>query len=362
MYFEWMGRQEKQYVASEISQVYIELSTACNLSCATCVRHSINNFAIAHITKPLMEKIIVQLHQLQKLQRIVLLGFGEALCHPSIQWHLNKLATLKVPIVLVTNGMLIDTTLAENFVNLPIDSVYLSIDDTAGVKPVIRKGSDVAVPLAAIELINKIKKERKSHKPLIGIESVATTHNIEAIPDIISQAKKAGAQHFIISNVFPYTESMKDTIVYSMDGKHDGLKKIRAMFSKDSNVVVAGGSASVLRCCPFIEKGTLFIAVNGDVAPCPELAYTHTAYYFGNPRVHVHHRFGNVGKDSINTIWNSEGFTKFRDTFRYYEFPDCSLCVEPDMCYHRTVEHKDCYWNTSPCGECLWAKGIVLCP
>ncbi len=362
MCFEWMGRLETQHVASEISQVYIELSTACNLTCTTCVRYSINNFAIAHIKKPLMAKIIAQLRMLQSLQRIVLLGFGEALCHPDLQRYLVELATLKVPIVLVTNGMLIDTTLAELFVDLPIDAVYISIDDTAGIKPVIRRGSDVAAPLAAIEMINKIKKEKKSHKPLIGIESVATTHNVEAIPKIISEAKKAGAESFVLSNVFPYTESMKNAIVYSRDGKYDRLKKLRAMFSLDLNVVVAGGSASVLRCCPFIEKGTLFITVNGDVAPCPELAYTHTAYYFGNPRVHIQHRFGNVGKDSINTIWNSEEFTRFRNTFRYYEFPDCSLCIEPDMCYHRTVENKDCYWNTSPCGECLWAKGIVLCP
>ncbi|MCX8123706.1 MAG: SPASM domain-containing protein [Spirochaetes bacterium] len=361
MHFEWMGRQEKQDVATAIHQVYIELSTACNLSCTTCVRNSIHNFAIAHFKKSLMNKIIPQLQKLS-LQQVVLLGFGEALCHPDIQWHLQKLATLSVPIVLVTNGMLINELLAEIFVALPLEAVYISIDDAAGVDPPNRRGANVSIPLAVISLINEIKNKKQSHKPLVGVETVATTHNVKALTTIIDEAKKCGAQRFIVSNVFPYIEDISDSILYSVDGKHDGLKHIRKIFSKDNSVDIAGGNASVLRSCPFIEKGTIFITANGDVVPCLELAYTHTAYYFGNPRIHQKYSFGNIAERDITQIWNSYEFVRFRETFKYFEFPDCSLCVEPDMCYHRTVEHKDCYWNTSPCGECLWAKGIVLCP
>lgn len=362
MRFEWMGRQERQYVADTISQVYIELSTACNLSCTTCVRHSIKNFEIAHFKKSMMKGLIAQLQKLQSLKRIVLLGFGEALCNPDIQWHLEQLGTLNVPIVLVTNGMRIDTTLATLFVHIPLEAVYISIDDIYGINPVIRKGGSSDVPLSAIRLIKKIKQEENNTKPLIGIETVATTHNIDKIDAIILTAKEAGAEHCIVSNVFPYTDEMSKNILYTIDGSGDRLTLIRKKFYKDKSVTIAGGSASVARHCPFIEKGTIFITVNGQIAPCPELAYTHTAYYFGNPRVHQKHWFGTITKGNITDIWNSNEYVSFRDTFRYFEFPDCTLCVEPDMCFHRTVENKDCYWNTSPCGECLWAKGIVLCP
>ncbi len=362
MLFEWMGRQEKQEVSDCIGQVYIELSTACNLSCVTCVRNSIHDFAIAHLQQVLMKKIVAQLRPFKNIERIVLLGFGEALCNPDIQWHLTQLATPGIPIILVTNGMRIDRALAEMFVRLPLSAVYISIDDTDDTDPVIRKGSDAAVPLAAVALLETIKKEYKSVKPLIGVETVATIHNIQRIPHIISRAKEAGAQRCIVTNVFPYTDEMSKAIVYSIDGNNDGLKCIQKKFMKDASVTVASGNASVLRRCPFIEKGTVFITVHGDVVPCPELAYTHISYYFGNPRMHKRHVFGNIGKDNLADIWNSSEFVHFRETFRYYEFPDCTLCVEPDMCYYRTVENKDCYWNTSPCGECLWAKGIVMCP
>jgi uncharacterized radical SAM superfamily Fe-S cluster-containing enzyme len=55
-YFSWMARTEKQKVASEISQVYIELSTHCNLACKSCVRHSIEHFTFRHFTKHAMPR------------------------------------------------------------------------------------------------------------------------------------------------------------------------------------------------------------------------------------------------------------------------------------------------------------------
>jgi len=362
MRFEWMGRQESQYVADTIGQVYIELSTACNLSCATCVRHSIKDFKNTHFTKKLLNRLVSQLQELSNLNRIVLLGFGEALCNPDIQWHLRQLSTLNVPIVLVTNGLLITQHVAELFVSLPLEAVYISIDDPAGVKPTIRKGSDVHIPLQAITLLKETKHNIKAQKPIVGVETVVTQHNINSVVDIITMAKQAGADHCIVSHVFPYSSDMSNAIAYSIDGKYDGLKQARKLFLHDTTVTIAGSNASTLRSCPFIEKGTVFINVEGYISPCPELAYTHLAYYFGNPRTHIQHRFGNILKNNIAAIWESAEFVSFRDTFRYFEFPDCTLCVEPDMCYHRTVEHKDCYWNTSPCGECLWGKNIVICP
>ncbi|MEJ5363110.1 MAG: SPASM domain-containing protein [Spirochaetota bacterium] len=362
MRFEWMGRQERQYVADVIGQVYIELSTACNLSCTTCVRHSIKDFKNAHFTRKLLNKLVGQLQGLSHLDRIVLLGFGEALCNPDIQWHLRQLSTLNVPIVLVTNGLLIMQHLAELFVLLPLEAVYISIDDPAGVKPVIRKGSDVHIPLQAITVLKETKISKKAQKPIIGVETVVTEYNGNSVVDIITMAKQAGAEQCIVSHVFPYNSAMSMAIAYSIDGKYDGLKQARKLLAHDSTVTVAESNASTLRRCPFIEKGTVFINVEGYISPCPELAYTHSAYYFGNSRTHIQHRFGNIAKNSIAAVWESAEFVSYRDKFRYFEFPDCTLCVEPDMCYHRTVENRDCYWNTSPCGECLWAKGIVLCP
>ncbi|MEW6526211.1 MAG: radical SAM protein [Spirochaetota bacterium] len=362
MRFEWMGRQERQYVGDGIGQVYIELSTACNLSCTTCVRHSIKEFKNTHFTRRLLNKLVGQLQELSHLNRIVLLGFGEALCNPDIQWHLRHLSTLNVPIVLVTNGLLINKHLAELFVLLPLEEVYISIDDPAGVRPVIRKGSDVHIPLQAITVLQETKISKTAQKPIIGVETVVTEYTVNSVVDIITMAKQAGAEHCIVSHVFPYTSAMSNAIVYSIDGKYDGLKQARKLLTHDTTGTVAESNASTLRRCPFIEKGTVFVNVKGYISPCPELAYTHQAYYFGNPRTHIQHRFGNIAKNSIASVWESAEFVSFRDKFRYFEFPDCTLCVEPDMCYHRTVEHKDCYWNTSPCGECLWAKGIVLCP
>ncbi len=113
------------------------------------------------------------------------------------------------------------------------------------------------------------------------METVVTEYTVNSVVDIITMAKQAGAEHCIISHVFPYTSAMSNAIAYSIDGKYDGLKQTRKLLAHDTTVTVASSNASTLRRCPFIEKGTVFINVEGYISPCPELAYTHQAYYFG---------------------------------------------------------------------------------
>ena len=88
--FNLVFRFEKQSVSTRITQVYIELSTHCNLSCRSCVRNSIVDFKKIHFSPALMQKLVPMLKKLQ-LERIVLLGFGEALCNPDIKSLLKSL-------------------------------------------------------------------------------------------------------------------------------------------------------------------------------------------------------------------------------------------------------------------------------
>ncbi len=310
-----------------------------------------------------MKLFVRQARRLRSLQRIVLLGFGEALCNPDFKWHIRMLAGLDVPIYLVTNGIMLDEATAQMLVDIPVHAVYVSIDDLAGTRPLIRKGSGSDDGSRAVKLLAHCKARTGNTLHVIGVETVATKSNVKDIPRIIRHAGSLGAEEFIVTNLFPYDESMKDEILYTVNGKNNTdlkklLKKERRVFS----IRTGKSRADVLRRCPFIERGTLFVTSDGTVAPCPELAYTHPAWYFGSPRLHTRYNLGNIRDTDLDKIWNEKEFTTFRDEFNYFEFPDCSICFQPDMCYHRTEEHKDCYAHETPCGECLWAKDIVICP
>ncbi|MBP7585522.1 MAG: SPASM domain-containing protein [Spirochaetes bacterium] len=358
-----MERTERQKVSPDITQVYVELSTHCNLACRTCVRHSIENFRPCHFTRPLMRRLLPMLKGLPSLRRIVLLGFGEALCNPDFTRHLSALRQCGADIVLVSNAHFIDGKTADFIVKLPVDELWLSWDDDPTQAPRNRRGAAASSFQDRIALVLAAREAANARKPLLGMEIVAMRSNANSIPSIVRFGRDAGAERFIISNIFPYSETMKEEILYTVFGTPDvSLEKLLKTEARKADIIIAGQSADVPRRCAFIERGTVFVTAEGDIAPCPELAHTHPAWYFGSRRTHRRFIAGNIARGTIDSAWHTREFTELRNMFEYYEFPDCATCREPDMCWHRTVEMKDCYRNTTPCGECLWAKGIVLCP
>jgi len=363
-HFTWIERSDRQAVSGEITQVYLELSTHCNLSCRTCVRQSIEKFRQRHFTMQMMRRLLPMLKDLHRLERIVLLGFGEALCNPHFQDILKSLRTLETRIVLVSNAFFITEEMADFIVRLPLDEIYVSWDDDIeGIEKTIRRGSSTSRFRKNVERISHNKAMMKSDRPMLGLEIVATKSNYRHLVPIVRYGHAAGVEKFIVSNVFPYTDDMNDEILYTVQENPQVLfPKMLGRVIKKFDVRVARQTADTDRCCPFIEKGTVFITVNGDISPCPELAYSHPAYYFGSKRMHRSFIPGNISRNHIHEIWGSKGFAELRRCFLYFDFPDCTLCRDPDMCWHRTVDEMDCYGNLTPCGECLWAKDIVICP
>jgi MoaA/NifB/PqqE/SkfB family radical SAM enzyme len=310
-----------------------------------------------------MRRLLPMLKKLPRLDRIVLLGFGEALCNPEFRYHLTSLRGTGAALVLVSNAHFINSEIAEFIVRLPVDELWLSWDDDPNAVSRNRRGADAVTYAEKVAMVRDARSRAGSPRPLLGMEIVAMKSNLASIPSIVSFGRDAGVERFIVSNIFPYTGEMKDEILYTVFGKPDtSLEKILKKEARKSDIIIAGQTADVNRACPFVERGTVFVTAEGDIAPCPELAYTHPAWYFGSRRTHRRFIAGNIARGSLEKIWESRDFGDLRKKFDYYEFPDCATCVDPDMCWHRTVNLKDCYWNETPCGECLWAKGIVLCP
>ncbi len=361
--FAWMGRTERQPVSPEITRVYLELSTHCNLSCRHCMRNAMADLKRAHFSAALLDRVLPMLSGLGGLERVVLLGFGEALCNPRFREIVSALRRLPCRIVLVTNALLLDADMSRFLVSLPLDEVWCSWDDEPrGKGDMLRRGHD---PASFRENLARLCDARAKYAPsmTVGMQVVASARNVRHLPDIVRMGREAWAGSFIISNVFPYTEGAAQDILYSSGarGRELPAPAIRKA-AGGAPVRFASMNADVLRRCPFVERGTAFITVGGDVAPCPELAYTHPAWYFGSKRTHRRLEFGNVMRQDIGGIWDCGDFADFRKNFLYFDYPDCTFCVDPDMCWHRTVESRDCHRNPGPCGECLWAKGIVICP
>jgi len=359
--FDWMYRDDRQEVSADIRQVYLELSTECNFSCRTCVRFSINNFKTAPMEMGLFKTIIKELRKIKTLERVVLLGFGEALCHPQIKNILKTLASLARETVLVTNASLLSEELTSLLCRLELNQVVISWDDSINSPGrVIRRGKNHGEVTENIKRLIAARRENKL--PRIGMQIVATKGNHTSIPDIIRFGAELGIDHFLVSNLFPYSEAMSHEIIYAPPVKRK--ETLRAIVQREARKFTIDAAESLpdrSRRCPFLERGTIFITADGKAAPCPELAYTHHAWYYGKARIHQRQIFGSIPENSISTIWAGSLFQDFRKNFLYWDFPDCSSCEAQGDCSHRQ-SGKDCYWNPTPCGECLWAKNIIICP
>lgn len=328
------------------------------------MRRHIPDFVPTHLEPALMDTLLPTLNRLPRLERVVLLGFGESMLNPNFKPLLRRLRKLSADLVLVTNASLFTDDSVAFIAGLPVDELWVSRDGPIdGGEAAIRGCSDGARFGRLLESVVGAKRSGGGIKK-IGIEFVATKRNIGALRGVVSFAARAGVDEFIISNVFPYSEEMKIDILYSLYG---GLKtpNPRSLIPRSARSLPIRFPEMIAdrpRRCPFVERGTVFITASGEVAPCPELAYTHPAFYFGSRRLHTRHVYGTITARSLEEIWAIREFVDFRDGFRYFEFPDCATCWEPDLCWNRTVDWKDCFGYTVPCGECLWARGIVRCP
>ncbi|MCU0846472.1 MAG: SPASM domain-containing protein [Spirochaetes bacterium] len=363
-FFSWLFRKETPFVSDEIRQLYIELSSKCNLSCKTCARNSIVGLKPSDFSLDKMKRLLPMIEGLPFLERIVILGFGEPLCNPRAGELLKLLKGTGKKILLVTNASFLEEKISRLIINLELDSVFVSWDDDiSGGGKAVRRGSSASAFKSNLEQLIRMKKASGRPFPEIGIEVVATRSNYNHIKDIISYGRWAGIDRFIVTNIFTYTRDMKDEILYTVfDRPEIDLKKMLKKEISENSLTVASQKADTDRNCPFIERGTVFITSGGDISPCPELAHTHNAFYFGLSRTHLKRHYGNIKKETLAEIWKKEDFRTFRNSFLYFDYPDCSTCADPERCHHRTVDIKDCYYNLTPCGECLWAKGIVLCP
>jgi len=359
--FRWFSDDCGQEVSSDIKQVYLELTTKCNLSCKTCVRNSIIDFKPQDMQEKIFNAIYKELKKISTLERIVLLGFGEALFHPKFFSFLEKLKKINCKIVLITNALILSKKNSQRLLQSPPDEIYFSWDDDIqGNEIKIRTGNNADKFKENLEYFLNLSQTAEIKT---GLEIVASKYNYKSIQEIIDYARSINIQEIIITNLFPYTEDVKEQILYSINSKSKKtLKRFKKGKNKNLQIRIADEFADRDRKCPFIERGTVFITSTGNVATCPELAYDHHAYYLGSKRLHQKKYFGNILKFSLEEIWKDEKFVAFRNNFISYEFPDCTLCVAQDNCWHRSDDLQDCYYNDTPCGECLWAKNIVICP
>lgn len=370
-----------------LSRVHVEPTTGCNLSCRTCVRHTWDE-QIGFMKMATYGALIQGLKQVPSLGRVSFWGLGEPLLHPHIVEMVALAKSLGARTDLITNGLLLTRELARDLVAAGLDRLTVSIDGiSAEANADVRSGADLAAVLRNIEQLQQFRViapgEDVRPTPEVWIEFVAMRRNVRDLPKLPQLAQAMGASRVIVTNVLPYTEDLKDEILYGLTAG-GGYRTTRSEWNPDVLLprmdLTAGvpealatllnhlidASAPIGRFdgaggyCRFVGEGTISVGWDGRVAPCVPLLHSYPCYVMGREKHVRRYDVGNVGEERIARIWEKGEYRQFRDRVLHFAFSPCTDCGGCDL---SVSNEADCAGNTFPvCGDCLWAKGVIQCP
>lgn len=184
----------------------IDVTTQCNLRCTMCYlsdprfgkreREDIGVEAFARIARDVFPHC-----------GLVSLSFGtEPLLHPQLPELLEIVAAEGVPWrYLITNAQLLDETLIEAFVRVPLHGFSVSIDAaTPATYERIRRGGRWERLIANLEALQAAKRRAGAEYPRITFNFVMMRSNVDELPALVRLAAKLGVEGVAAMHLTPF--------------------------------------------------------------------------------------------------------------------------------------------------------------
>lgn len=376
------GRLQLHRPVTQLTQVYVEPTNRCNISCLTCMR---NNWELEMglMSQETFDQILDEIKGMDPIPTVFFGGLGEPLFNRNtIRWIAQaKAAGARVE--MISNGTMLDEKRTRAIIDADLDRLWISLD---GATPQsyadVRLGAELPKVLENLRRLSRMRKPGHFPKPELGIAFVAMASNIAELPELLQLARQLRAKQFMVSNVLPYTEALLKERLYTrtvrdasymdspfqpklnlprMDHTPETGEALLAAFRSGFNITWGGSSlAKATDVCSFIENGTLSVAWDGRVSPCPKLLHSHTSYLHDKPHFSREHIVGRVGQQPLMEMWLEPEFVAYRERVHRFAFAPCTFCGGCDL---SEANEEDCFGNEFPaCGGCLWAQGVIQCP
>lgn len=268
----------------------VEITTACNLDCAICLRRRLkrpNRFLSFDGFKRILRRALfpyVGLH-----------GWGEPLLNPHIFEMVHYARAKGVITNLTTNGTLIRDRMEEIF--------------GSGLK-------EIAFGVYDIDLLSSIlpdiadfvgeKKKRGLQDPKIYFDITIYQKNRDQIPTLTRLASDIGIDAVILHRLFNLYGIDSQAKCLSVEDEKDLFKEIKKI-ARSLNIELYLPKKHSCPC--LIVKRSIFVTVDGKVTPCTYL-----------PEEHI----GDAFQESVKNIVKSSRYRDFVRKMRHH--PICSKC------------------------------------
>jgi len=356
--FKWFKRQLDKIKSPTLDWVQVEVTTLCNGACIYCPRSLMGNrWANKQMPIDLFHNLIPFL---KYTDMVYLQGWGEPLLNNDIFEMIRICKDRGKRTGFTTNGMLLTEDTIRKLVDLELDIIGISlVGTTAPTHNQIRKGTDFNKLVSNLELLCKIKAERKTHLPAVHLAYLMLRSNFHELKEILPLAKRVGAKQIVASNLTLIIDpKLSAEAIFNDTGRTDyysiALEEIKDKAASENIIFDYHGPGldNASGCCRENVRHACVINVEGEVVPCvltdPVLCKTREpgnrnppCYIFKGQSVPIKgSSFGNIQNESLTHIWNKKEYSGFREPFKpkitkspkqiLSEMPQC--CVK---CYKR---------------------------
>ena len=296
----------------------VEPALACNLACVMCPWRGESGRSDG---SGLMDQRVWAAVKpwLREVEMVDFTGGGEPLLQPRLHRWIRDAADAGCRAGFLTNGTLLTRDLTRQLVDAGLDWIGFSMDGaTAEVYEAIRPGADFKRVCAGIAEISRLKQD---HRPRIILNFVMMTVNVHQLADLVRLAAELGVDRInfkqcdVIRAVNQqvsglYGQHREKTII----ALEKQLKKVRRLAERLGMETTAFSfSPDELPVCDQDPVHSLFVAWDGTVAPCINMAYGGASRFFEEPVMLPRLSFGHLPEQDLMGIWQSEPCLTFRD-------------------------------------------------
>jgi radical SAM protein with 4Fe4S-binding SPASM domain len=332
------------------------LTYRCNLRCKMCGQWGLKGSSHAYPQEQLLKQLSVNdigklLDDVASFRPAITLFGGEPLIYTDLPEVIRMIKARGMRCNVITNGVLLEKK-AEAIMDAGIDEIIFSLDGPRDIHDEIR-GTEHTFDraMAGFQKIARLKRERKTDRPLVNISSTIFEINYLRMEEIVRAVEEMSASsitfhHLIFLSNEIYSrhdrifqdyfscsspdwagfvrEKTPDIVPEKLIGI---LNKVRSLKTDvdvsvypnltDSEIIKYYTSFDFLpesyrnRCIsPWMVA---YIFPDGSVRPCQSLNYS----------------IGNIRDDSFKELWNGKRASDFRKTLKKDKhFPVCTRCTE----------------------------------
>ena len=298
--------QCNNYSKSNLHIVHLQLTNACNLSCRYCFAES-GKSESSILTLDRVKEVVKEIDDISDHASYTITG-GEPLKSPVALDVMNYLYEKSKEIILLTNGLLVTEENAQTIAKT-CNMIKISIDgSTEEINSKTRGRGGFEKALRGYKLL-------KNEGANVLVSMTVTKVNMHDISNMVKLfGNRLTLQPFFKAGRGTENEDLQITgkEYYEALASVEGLQPMGQIGSMLNNLRNRGTTKCAM------ADGEIYIAENGDVYPCQML-------------MEDEFKGGNIDKDSISNILDSEVFKELR-SFSSLENDECSTCHIKLLC------------------------------